>query len=128
MQGSSSHEVAVYCQHGTRAVLGDRIKYEQTVGDIKRAVEKKLGIPADKQQLFWHNKELTKVTAWPAPLRCRFACRDASHHEMLNLSPERRPETERRCWSWASTQAQHCLDMTWCVLPAPHMSTESAIV
>ena len=38
-----------------------RIKYEQTIGDIKRAVEKKLGIPADKQQLFWHNKELTQA-------------------------------------------------------------------
>ncbi len=45
-----------------RAVTVGRIKYEQTIGDIKQAVEKKLGIPVDKQQLFWHNKELTKVT------------------------------------------------------------------
>ena len=36
-----------------------RIKYEQTIGDVKRAVEKKLSIPVDKQQLFWQNKELT---------------------------------------------------------------------
>ena len=39
-----------------------RIKYEQTIGDIKRAVEAKLGIPAAAQQLFWHNKELTSVS------------------------------------------------------------------
>ena len=49
-----------------RAVTAGRIKYEQTIGDIKQAVEKKLGIPVDKQQLFWHNKELTKVIAKPA--------------------------------------------------------------
>ena len=36
-----------------------RIKYEQTVGDIKKAVAKKLNIPVEKQQLFWQNKELT---------------------------------------------------------------------
>jgi len=48
---------------GLRAASIGRIKYEQTIGDIKQAVEKKLGIPVDKQQLFWHNKELTKVTA-----------------------------------------------------------------
>ena len=38
-----------------------RIKYEQTVGDIKKAVEKKLKIPVENQQLFWQNKELTKA-------------------------------------------------------------------
>ena len=27
--------------------------------DIKAAVAKKTGVPADKQQLFWHQKELT---------------------------------------------------------------------
>lgn len=36
-----------------------RVKYEQTIADLKRAVEKKTGVPADKQQLFWHHKELT---------------------------------------------------------------------
>lgn len=36
-----------------------RIKYEQTIGDIKKAVEEKLKIPVEKQQLFWLNKELT---------------------------------------------------------------------
>ena len=33
--------------------------YEQTVADIKAAVEAKLGVPAAAQQLFWHNRELT---------------------------------------------------------------------
>ena len=35
------------------------MKYEQTIGDLKMAVEKKLHIPVEKQQLFWHGKELT---------------------------------------------------------------------
>ena len=38
-----------------------RVKYEQTVSDIKAAVAKKTGIQADKQQLFWHQKELTSA-------------------------------------------------------------------
>ena len=38
-----------------------RVKYEQTVGDIKAAVARKTGIQADKQQLFWHQKELTSA-------------------------------------------------------------------
>lgn len=41
------------------AWLVHRVKYEQTVKDIKVAVAKKTGVPADKQQLFWHQKELT---------------------------------------------------------------------
>ena len=41
--------------------VGCRVKYEQTIGDVKRAVEKKLRVPMDKQQLFWQNKELTKA-------------------------------------------------------------------
>lgn len=36
-----------------------RVKYEQTVTDLKRAVQKKTGIPIEMQQLFWHHKELT---------------------------------------------------------------------
>lgn len=35
-----------------------RVKYEETVLDLKKKVEEKLGIPVDKQQLFWHHKEL----------------------------------------------------------------------
>ncbi|GBF93519.1 hypothetical protein Rsub_06652 [Raphidocelis subcapitata] len=36
-----------------------RVKYEETVADIKRAVERALGVPPDSQQLFWHKRELT---------------------------------------------------------------------
>lgn len=36
-----------------------RCKYEQTLLDIKNAVAKKTGCPADKQQLFWQGRELT---------------------------------------------------------------------
>ena len=43
----------------TGASLVYRVKYEQTVNDIRAAVAKKTGVPADKQQLFWHQKELT---------------------------------------------------------------------
>ena len=43
----------------TGVSLVHRVKYEQTVKDIRAAVAKKTGVPADKQQLFWHQKELT---------------------------------------------------------------------
>ena len=36
-----------------------RAKYEDTIMTIKRQVEVKLGIPTNKQLLFWHDKELT---------------------------------------------------------------------
>ncbi|GAB4818859.1 hypothetical protein N2152v2_005905 [Parachlorella kessleri] len=36
-----------------------RVKYEQTIKDIKQEVAKKTGIPVEKQQLFWQGKELT---------------------------------------------------------------------
>ena len=36
-----------------------RVKYEQTIGDVKAAVSARLGVPVDQQQLFWHKKELT---------------------------------------------------------------------
>lgn len=36
-----------------------RVRYDQTIGDVKAAVAKKLGVPPEQQQLFWHKKELT---------------------------------------------------------------------
>ncbi|KAI7844793.1 hypothetical protein COHA_001673 [Chlorella ohadii] len=36
-----------------------RIKYEQTIADVKKAAAAKLGVPLDKLLLFWQNKELT---------------------------------------------------------------------
>lgn len=36
-----------------------RVRYEQTILDIKDAIAAKLGVPVEKQQLFWHKKELT---------------------------------------------------------------------
>ncbi|KAK9807044.1 hypothetical protein WJX72_011794 [[Myrmecia] bisecta] len=36
-----------------------RIKYEQTIRDLKEAVATKTQVPVDKQLLFWHKKELT---------------------------------------------------------------------
>ena len=42
-------------------VVDVRVKYEQTVSDIRTAVAKKTGVPADMQQLFWHQKELTSA-------------------------------------------------------------------
>ncbi|KXZ48401.1 hypothetical protein GPECTOR_28g808 [Gonium pectorale] len=38
-----------------------RVRYEQTIGDVKAAAAAKLGVPVEKQQLFWHGKELTPV-------------------------------------------------------------------
>lgn len=36
-----------------------RIRYDQTIADVKAAVAKKLGVPPQQQQLFWHKTELT---------------------------------------------------------------------
>ena len=36
-----------------------RVKYDETLRDLKAAVAKKTGVPAESQQLFWHQKELT---------------------------------------------------------------------
>lgn len=36
-----------------------RVRYEQTLGDIRKAVAEKLGVPPEKQQLFRHGRELT---------------------------------------------------------------------
>jgi hypothetical protein len=35
------------------------LKYEQTISDLKEAVERELGVPPQHQLLFWHGKELT---------------------------------------------------------------------
>lgn len=35
-----------------------RVKYEQTVAEIREAAARKLDIPVDKLQLFWHGSEL----------------------------------------------------------------------
>lgn len=34
------------------------MRYDQTLGDLRQAVSAKLGVPADKQQLFFHKREL----------------------------------------------------------------------
>lgn len=36
-----------------------RIRYDQTIGDLKAAVATELGVPVAQQQLFWHKQELT---------------------------------------------------------------------
>ena len=36
-----------------------RVRYDQTIGDLKAAVAAKMDIPVSQQQLFWHKKELT---------------------------------------------------------------------
>jgi len=35
-----------------------RVKYEETIADLKRKVEKELGVPPEKQQLFHHGNEM----------------------------------------------------------------------
>lgn len=41
------------------AACGVRIRYDQTIGDVKAAVATQLGVPVAQQQLFWHKQELT---------------------------------------------------------------------
>jgi hypothetical protein len=36
-----------------------RIRYDQTIGDLKAAVAETMGVPVAQQQLFWHKQELT---------------------------------------------------------------------
>merc|ERR1712060_155561 len=35
-----------------------RVKYEETIGDLKKKVFQKIGVPPENLLLFWHNKEL----------------------------------------------------------------------
>lgn len=59
---ASGNQIFVTLQKGSHyppTVVDVRVKYEQTVSDIRAAVAKKTGVPTDKQQLFWHQKELT---------------------------------------------------------------------
>jgi len=35
-----------------------RVKYEETIAELKQKAEKKCGVPVDKMQLFWHGKEM----------------------------------------------------------------------
>lgn len=59
---ASGNQIFVTLQKGNEyppLVVDVRVKYEQTVSDIRAAVARKTGVPADKQQLFWHQKELT---------------------------------------------------------------------
>lgn len=35
-----------------------RVKYEETIGDLRNKVSKKTTVPVEKLQLFWHRKEL----------------------------------------------------------------------
>ncbi|GMH36102.1 LOW QUALITY PROTEIN: hypothetical protein BSKO_03970 [Bryopsis sp. KO-2023] len=37
-----------------------KVKYEETIGDIKERAAAKLGVSVQNQQLFWHRKELTE--------------------------------------------------------------------
>jgi len=45
----------------TAPCLNCRIRYDQTIADVKAAAAEKMGIPVAKQQLFWHKKELTEA-------------------------------------------------------------------
>ncbi|WIA11504.1 hypothetical protein OEZ86_002476 [Tetradesmus obliquus] len=36
-----------------------RVRYDQTIADVKAAVAEKMGVPAEQQQLFHHKRELT---------------------------------------------------------------------
>lgn len=38
-----------------------RIRYDQTISDLKAAVAAATSIPVEKQQLFWHKRELTSA-------------------------------------------------------------------
>lgn len=40
-------------------MLATRVRYDQTIGDVKAAVADKMGVPAEQQQLFHHKRELT---------------------------------------------------------------------
>lgn len=43
-------------------VLDIRVRYEQTIGDLRVAAAKAAGIPTDALQLFWHRRELLPAT------------------------------------------------------------------
>lgn len=55
----SAGKLLALLEQNSHCLIHYRIKYEQTVLDIKKAVAQKSGVPVEKQQLFWHSKELT---------------------------------------------------------------------
>eukprot|EP00890_Picochlorum_soloecismus_P006488 jgi/Picsp_1/6840/NSC_04177-R1_hypothetical protein VOLCADRAFT_90160 [Volvox carteri f. nagariensis] len=61
MASSQGNQIFVSMRKGDQyppAVIECRIKYEQTIGDIRKAVSSQAGIALDKVQLFRHGKEL----------------------------------------------------------------------
>ncbi|KAL4428218.1 hypothetical protein ABPG75_002307 [Micractinium tetrahymenae] len=60
----SGNQIFIVVRKGKQyppAVCDVRIKYEQTVADVKAAASAKLGVPKDKLLLFWQDKELTEA-------------------------------------------------------------------
>lgn len=45
-------------KHWPPTTVDVRVKYEETIAEVKKQVAAKTGVTADKQQLFWHGKEL----------------------------------------------------------------------
>ncbi|PSC70859.1 ubiquitin [Micractinium conductrix] len=62
MANAAGNQIFVVVRRGKQyppQVADCRVKYEQTVADIKKAAGSKLGVPVDKLLLFWQGKELT---------------------------------------------------------------------
>ncbi|PRW44616.1 PXMP2 4 family 2-like [Chlorella sorokiniana] len=60
--GAEGNQIFVVVRRGKEyppKVCDCRIKYEQTIADLKKAAAAKLGVPLDKLLLFWQTKELT---------------------------------------------------------------------
>lgn len=56
------NQIFVTMRKGTSYPLAHcdvRVRYEQTIADLKAAVASAMGIPVAQQQLFWHKRELT---------------------------------------------------------------------
>ncbi|KAK9828299.1 hypothetical protein WJX74_007779 [Apatococcus lobatus] len=59
---TSGNQIFVTLRRGREwppKVCDVRAKYEDTILKIKQLVETRMGVPVDKQLLFWHDKELT---------------------------------------------------------------------
>jgi hypothetical protein len=70
-----------------------RWRYKQTLGDLKEAVAKELGVPPEHQLLFWHGSELTPAlrasTLMQMSMNGAFGLR--GYNTVSNSAPKRLP-------------------------------------
>ena len=92
---SSALQIFVAVRRGTEPfphVVDVRVRYEETIADVKRLAAAKLGIPEDKLQLFHHKKVQSEepLSFGRPPCTCLLLTEldSSTHLHMLELGPD----------------------------------------